>query len=90
MSTLKRMSVRVRILLCAALAALAFLFLGAARIQDSIRTKISERVDSGHRCQTILLDWNRAVPGRERAAWDKLAEEDPVTCLRALCSTDPR
>ena len=90
MSTLKQMSVRVRILLCAALAALAFLFLGAIRIQDSIRAQISERTDSDNRCRTILLDWNRAVPERERAGWDRLTEEDPVTCLRALCSTDPR
>lgn len=90
MSTLRQMSVRVRILLCAALAALAFLFLGAIRIQDSIRMQISERADSGSRCRAILLDWNRAMPDRERPAWDKLTEEDPVTCLRALCSTAPR
>lgn len=90
MSALKQMPARVRILLCAALAALAFLFLGAARIQDSIRTQTSERTDSAKRCRTILLDWNRAAPERERTAWDKLTEEDPVTCLRALCSTNPR
>lgn len=90
MSTLKQMPVRARILLCAALAALAFLFLGAIRLQDSIRTQISEREDSGTRCRTILLDWNRTVPERERSAWDKLIEKDPATCLRALCSTSPR
>ena len=90
MSTFRQMSIRVRILLCAALTALALLFLGAVRIQDSIRTQISERADSGARCRTLLLDWNRAAPERERTDWDKLTEEDPVTCLRALCSAGTR
>ena len=90
MSTLKQMPVRARILLCAALTALAFLFLGAIRIQDSIRAQASERTDSDNRCRTILQSWTRAVPERERTDWNKLADEDPVICLRALCLTSPR
>ena len=90
MSVLKKMPIRVRILLCAVAAALASLFLGAIRNQDSVRAQMSERENSGIRCRTILLDWNRAVPERERTAWDKLTEEDPVTCLHALCSAGMR
>lgn len=90
MSTLREIPVHVRILLCAALTALAFLFLGAVRIQDSIRAQSSERADSNDQCRTILQNWNRAVPEQERTAWDKLADEDPAICLRALCSTSPR
>ena len=90
MSALKKMPLRIRILLCAALTALAFLFLGAVRIQDSVRTQLSERTDSGVRCRAILLDWNQAAPERERADWDKLTEEAPLLCLKALCTTEPR
>ena len=90
MSTLKKIPLRVRVLLCIALAALASLFLGAIRIQDSVRTQLSERADSGVRCRAILRDWNRAVPERERADWDKLSEENPMLCLRTLCTADPR
>ena len=90
MSTLKKIPLRVRVLLCVTLAALACLFLGAVRIQDSVRTQLSERADSGVRCRTILRDWNRAVPDRERTDWDRLSEENPLLCLRSLCTADPR
>lgn len=90
MSTLKKIPLRVRVLLCIALAALACLFLGAVRIQDAVRIQLSERADSGARCRAILQDWNRAVPDRERADWDRLSEENPLFCLRTLCTADPR
>ena len=81
---------RIRILLSAALAVLAFLFLGAVRIQDSIRTRQTDQDAAMERCRTILSVWNGTLPERDRAAWETLKDKDPAVCLRSLCTSGPR
>ena len=76
---------RIRVLLSAALTALAFLFLGAARIQDSIRTRQTEQETAKQSCRDIVSAWHRAIPERDRSAWNDLADRAPELCLRSLC-----
>ncbi len=86
MKEMKKMDVRLRYALVAAIFSLTLLLVGAGKMSGSIQAYNEEIKNSKAECQAAVDRFRSLVPAENQKAWDKVSEKYPEFCLRVSTS----
>lgn len=74
-----------RILICAVIAGLSLLLVGAGKVGDGMKEHKNSRQQEFRECTQIAFSMSSAVPAEHKDAWMKLASSNPRLAMRVSC-----